>query len=74
MLDKLEIILEDDQSSLELTEKLIRVRAYQLFERRGHEHGHDVEDWLVAEAEVQGKKPVASIEQEQSEQIRASAA
>jgi hypothetical protein len=27
-------------------------RAYRLFLARGSEHGHDVEDWLVAEAEL----------------------
>jgi hypothetical protein len=27
-------------------------RAYSLFEARGREHGHDVEDWLVAETEL----------------------
>jgi Protein of unknown function (DUF2934) len=27
-------------------------RAYKLFQARGREHGHDVEDWLVAEAEL----------------------
>ena len=26
--------------------------AYTLFQARGHEHGHDVEDWLLAEAEL----------------------
>jgi hypothetical protein len=30
----------------------IRARAYELFEQRGGEPGHDVEDWLQAEAEV----------------------
>jgi DUF2934 family protein len=30
----------------------IRRRAYSLFEARGSEHGHDVEDWLVAETEL----------------------
>jgi hypothetical protein len=30
----------------------IRVRAYQLFEQRGREPGHDLEDWLQAEAEI----------------------
>ena len=29
----------------------IRVRAYELFERRGREDGHDLDDWLQAEAE-----------------------
>lgn len=27
-------------------------RAYQIFERRGRLHGHDVEDWLRAEREI----------------------
>jgi len=30
----------------------IRVRAYELYEQRGREDGHDVEDWLQSEAEV----------------------
>jgi Protein of unknown function (DUF2934) len=27
-------------------------RAYSLFQARGGEHGHDVEDWLLAETEL----------------------
>jgi hypothetical protein len=34
----------------------IRQRAYELFERRGRDHGHEVEDWLQAEAEVLQRK------------------
>jgi Protein of unknown function (DUF2934) len=30
----------------------IRERAYQLFLERGSEHGHHLEDWLRAEAEI----------------------
>jgi HSP20 family protein len=30
----------------------IAVRAYELFERRGREHGRDWEDWFRAEAEL----------------------
>ena len=44
----------------ELTQEIIRNRAYQFFKERGYEHGHDVDDWLQAEAEIMGKKPVAS--------------
>lgn len=36
----------------ERTKQEIRERAYELFEQRGAEHGHDVEDWTQAEAEV----------------------
>jgi len=32
--------------------KQIQLRAYELYEQRGQEHGHDVEDWLRAEAEL----------------------
>ena len=45
-----------DLGSQELTEDYIRQRAYQIYEQRGRENGHDVEDWLEAEAEVFGKK------------------
>ncbi|HTS07148.1 MAG TPA: DUF2934 domain-containing protein [Candidatus Eisenbacteria bacterium] len=31
----------------------IRVRAYELFEQRGCEPGHELEDWLQAKAEVE---------------------
>ena len=30
----------------------IRRRAYELYESRGREDGHDVDDWLRADAEV----------------------
>jgi len=30
----------------------IRQRAYELYEQRAREDGHDVEDWLQAESEV----------------------
>lgn len=31
-------------------------RAYEKFLARGGQHGHDVEDWLAAEAEVRGSR------------------
>jgi hypothetical protein len=30
----------------------IRRRAYEIFEKRGRDDGHDVDDWLRAEAEL----------------------
>lgn len=36
-------------------EEQIRRRAYELYEARGREDGHDLEDWLQAEAEVTGR-------------------
>jgi Protein of unknown function (DUF2934) len=34
----------------------IRLRAYELYEERGRQDGHDEEDWLRAEAEITNKK------------------
>ena len=56
--EKNEILNLSDLGSLERTEEIIRIRAYQLFEKRSYEHGHDLEDWLQAEAEIAGKKQV----------------
>ena len=33
-------------------QQLIRQRAYELFEQRGKEDGHDSDDWIAAESEV----------------------
>jgi hypothetical protein len=35
-------------------EEEIRHRAYEIYEERGREDGHDLDDWLRAEAEVTG--------------------
>ena len=37
-------------------EHQIRLRAYQLYQARGREDGHDLEDWLRAEEEITSKK------------------
>ena len=34
----------------------VAVRAYELFQERGREPGHDVDDWLRAEQELQGAR------------------
>ena len=62
-----------EQGSLELAEDLIRVRAYHLYENRGGEDGHDVDDWLQAEAEVLGKKPASPAKSETKEGKRKAA-
>jgi hypothetical protein len=38
----------------------VRRRAYALYEERGRLDGHDVDDWLQAEAEVGGKSKIAA--------------
>jgi len=37
-------------------EERIRTRAYELFEERGREEGHDWEDWFRAEKEITARK------------------
>ena len=40
----------------------VRRRAFELYEQRGREHGHDLDDWLQAESEFapQQTKAVAA--------------
>ena len=47
---------KDTAASLDPTEEAIRMRAYELYEQRGCEPGHELDDWLQAEAEIMGKK------------------
>ena len=42
-----------DQQELE---DQIRLRAQELYEARGREDGHELDDWLRAEAEITQKK------------------
>jgi len=56
------VALDALQRDLEQIHAVIARRAYELFEGRGYEHGHDLEDWLKAQAEL-----VGSIEFETSE-------
>ena len=35
-------------------EDRVRNRAYQLYEKRGYAHGHALDDWLEAKAELMG--------------------
>lgn len=49
-------------SEPEQLEDQIRARAYELYESRGREDGHDLEDWLRAEEETAREKvrPIAA--------------
>lgn len=42
--------ISDDLTEEQLEK--IRQRAYELYEARGRENGHEVEDWIQAEAEI----------------------
>lgn len=76
MLDNIiEVPFKSRVGSLELTERIIREHAYQMYLRRGCEDGHDVEDWLEAEAMVYGKKkPALEQRVEESDQVIAAVA
>lgn len=52
-----ELALESDSSEVEDEDKLSRiaVSAYFKAEARGYEPGHEMQDWLDAEAEVMKK-------------------
>jgi hypothetical protein len=39
------------------TEEEVRALAYQLFQARGGEPGHELEDWIQAERELNGSTP-----------------
>ena len=49
-----EIVVSDDLSQEQL--ERIRQRAYELYEARGREVGHEIDDWLQAEAEIEALK------------------
>jgi hypothetical protein len=48
------------EESLEISREEVAIEAYCLFEARGFEHGHDVEDWLAAEAIVRQRRLAGS--------------
>jgi hypothetical protein len=47
-----EVVSENQTGSAPDIVEQIRARAHELFEQRGREEGHDMDDWLQAEAEV----------------------
>jgi Protein of unknown function (DUF2934) len=74
MANKVRVPATSDVGSQELTEEIIQMRAYYFFEQRGYQHGHDMEDWLRAEAEVMGRKSDTSADQTERAQEAAAAA
>lgn len=43
---------QDRPDEMTASNDAVARRAYELYERRGREDGHDLEDWLQAEADV----------------------
>jgi len=52
--DLIRIASGDDLASHPNLEEEIRRLAYELYEGRDREDGHDLDDWLRAEAEIIG--------------------
>ena len=46
------VVPQTPASDAEKRETLIRIAAYSFYERRGYVSGHELEDWLQAEMEV----------------------
>ena len=44
-----------DHESTRHTEDRIRQRAFERYQARGGEDGHDMDDWFEAEREVEGR-------------------
>ena len=42
-------------------EEQIRVRAHEIYEQRGKDEGHDIDDWLQAEAELTRNSKAAAV-------------
>ena len=47
-----ETFVGKDTGGGRLSREGIARRAFELYERRGRQHGHDVDDWLLAEREL----------------------
>ena len=58
---------EDLRWQMQPVQLAIARRAYELFETRGCEHGHDWEDWFRAESEV--LRPVSTSTSESADQL-----
>lgn len=66
--------LASNQELLELKQELqslIARRAFEIFEKRGGQHGHDVVDWLQAESEIRHGCRHEIVEQPDSFLLRA---
>jgi HSP20 family molecular chaperone IbpA len=64
----------DLQQKVQKVQLAIARRAHELFEARGREHGHDLEDWLRAESELLFPVSIAMSESEARVAVRANVA
>ncbi len=48
------------ESTTDLQEQ-IRRRAYELYEQRGRDDGHELDDWLQAESELEAQQKAKTV-------------
>jgi hypothetical protein len=46
--------MQNDADPTNVDQEAVQRRAYELYEKRGREDGHDWDDWLAAERELRG--------------------
>jgi hypothetical protein len=51
-LEEWKTLFSELDASFDEKEERIRLRAYELYEKRGRRDGHALDDWLQAEAEL----------------------
>jgi HSP20 family molecular chaperone IbpA len=66
--------LADVQRKVQKVQLAISRRAHELFEARGQEHGHDQEDWFLAESELLCPASISMSESEDRISVRANVA
>jgi len=64
----------DLQSKVQKLQLAIARRAHELFEARGREHGHDLDDWFQAKSEMLCPVSIAMSESKDRVSLRAGAA
>lgn len=63
--------ITDFWSKIDKVMKQMEERAFQLFDERGREDGHDLEDWLRAEQELLAPVPITITEKNNEMRIHA---
>lgn len=63
---------DEPLGSVDVSE-LIAARAHEIFQSRGGEHGHDLDDWLQAEQEVRGSLSTENLVSAADQQLAARA-
>jgi hypothetical protein len=58
------------EADADLRHRLISEAAYELFTQRGYQDGFDLEDWLVAEARVDGSLKNGLPQSEEPDELR----